>query len=99
MLACPRFLFATTMLAMKKTFLLACLSASAVLAGFPDVLKVQGFNAASPSGFRSQGGLNASEQVQLSSVSSDDYTLLSNPRFPGHQVRVKKSSFCDPTVK
>lgn len=37
--------------------------------------------------------------LHLSSVSSETYTVLSHPRFPYHQVRVKKSDFCDPTVK
>lgn len=27
------------------------------------------------------------------------YTALTHPRFPAHQVRVKKTDFCDPTVK
>lgn len=35
----------------------------------------------------------------LSSIDSDHYTALANPRFPRHQVRVKKTNFCDPTVK
>ncbi|TFK43077.1 Alpha/Beta hydrolase protein [Crucibulum laeve] len=43
---------------------------------------------------------NASVQsLHLSSISSTDaFTALSHPRFPNHQVRVKKSEFCDPTV-
>ncbi|TFK56200.1 hypothetical protein OE88DRAFT_1621164 [Heliocybe sulcata] len=41
--------------------------------------------------------LNAST-LHLSSVASDEYTVLSHPRFPSHQVRVKKTEFCDPTV-
>ncbi|OBZ71968.1 Carboxypeptidase Y A [Grifola frondosa] len=36
--------------------------------------------------------------LKLSSVTFDTYTALSHPRFPAHQVRVKKSNFCDPTV-
>ncbi|KAJ7701794.1 peptidase S10 serine carboxypeptidase [Mycena rosella] len=50
-------------------------------------------------------GLTAATQVplavpplHLSSVSSDDFTSLSHARFPNHRVRVKQSSFCDPTV-
>jgi len=31
--------------------------------------------------------------------STDDFTTLVHPKFPGHQVRVKKTKFCDPTVK
>ncbi|KAF9464276.1 peptidase S10 serine carboxypeptidase [Collybia nuda] len=99
MLACLDFLFTTTMLYVKTSVLLACLSVSTTLAGFPDALKIQESNTVSPSNyFRTQGGLNVSAQVHLSSVSSDNYASFSNPRFPGHQVRVKKSQFCDPTV-
>lgn len=27
------------------------------------------------------------------------YTALSHPSYPDHSVRIKKSDFCDPTVK
>ncbi|KAL6306731.1 Alpha/Beta hydrolase protein [Sparassis latifolia] len=37
--------------------------------------------------------------LDLSSIASEDqYTALTHPRFPAHQVRVKKTNFCDPTV-
>ncbi|KAJ3532250.1 hypothetical protein NM688_g7451 [Phlebia brevispora] len=37
--------------------------------------------------------------IQLSSITEENaYTVLTHPRFPAHQVRVKKSNFCDPTV-
>ncbi|KAJ7291091.1 peptidase S10 serine carboxypeptidase [Mycena rebaudengoi] len=36
--------------------------------------------------------------IQLSSLSSDQFTSLSHPHFPNHRVRVKQSTFCDPTV-
>jgi hypothetical protein len=37
---------------------------------------------------------------RLSSIiSKEDFTVLSHPEFPGHGVRVKKTDFCDPTVK
>ncbi|KAJ7326301.1 peptidase S10 serine carboxypeptidase [Mycena albidolilacea] len=39
-----------------------------------------------------------SDSLHLSSVRSDDFTTLSHSRFPNHRVRVKQSSFCDPTV-
>lgn len=39
------------------------------------------------------------QTYSLSSIASGDYTALSHPRFPNHQVRVKKTQFCDPTVK
>lgn len=44
---------------------------------------------------------NASEvdTLHLSSITSDEYNTLSHTRFPHHQVRVKKTQFCDPTVK
>ena len=36
----------------------------------------------------------------LASVTSqDELTVLEHPRFPAYQVRMKKSEFCDPTVK
>jgi len=43
-----------------------------------------------------------SSQVQslhLFSIGSEGFTALSHPKFPNHRVRVKKSNFCDPTVK
>lgn len=48
--------------------------------------------------------LNASknyvETMHLSSISStEEYTVLRHPKHPGHSVRVKKTNFCDPTVK
>ncbi|THH33777.1 hypothetical protein EUX98_g464 [Antrodiella citrinella] len=40
-----------------------------------------------------------SADASLASITSEQqYTALTHPRFPHHQVRVKKSSFCDPTV-
>lgn len=47
-------------------------------------------------------GLNANltSTLHLSSVSSvEQFTTLSHPLYPNHRVRVKKSNFCDPTVK
>ena len=38
--------------------------------------------------------------MHLSSIATGEgYTTLSHPRYPAHQVRVKKTDFCDPTVK
>lgn len=38
--------------------------------------------------------------IELGSLqSTDSFTALMHPAFPGHQVRIKKSDFCDPTVK
>ena len=31
--------------------------------------------------------------------STGEFTTLSHPRFPFHHVRIKKTKFCDPTVK
>ena len=31
--------------------------------------------------------------------STEEFTTLVHPKFPYHQVRVKKTDFCDPTVK
>ncbi|KAJ7031597.1 Alpha/Beta hydrolase protein [Mycena alexandri] len=36
--------------------------------------------------------------LHLSSLGSNDFTTLSLARFPNHRVRIKQSSFCDPTV-
>jgi hypothetical protein len=44
-------------------------------------------------------GINGSSVRHLSSVTSTDFTAISHPHFPNHQVRIKKSNFCDPTVK
>lgn len=40
-----------------------------------------------------------SQSVHLHELSTHDYTALSHPRFPGRGVRVKKTEFCDATVK
>lgn len=46
------------------------------------------------------GPAASSFKRDLAAITSEHrYTALSSPRFPGHQVRVKKSNFCDPTVK
>lgn len=37
--------------------------------------------------------------INLSSIGDSEYTALAHPRFPNHRVRIKKSNFCDPTVK
>jgi len=37
--------------------------------------------------------------LNLSSLPSADFTILSHPMFPQHSVRIKRSHFCDPTVK
>ncbi|CCL99179.1 uncharacterized protein FIBRA_01194 [Fibroporia radiculosa] len=38
------------------------------------------------------------QSSSLSSLGFEAYTVLDLPQFPAHQVRVKKSAFCDPTV-
>ncbi|THV00557.1 alpha/beta-hydrolase [Dendrothele bispora CBS 962.96] len=38
------------------------------------------------------------ETLHLSSVGLNEFTTLTHSRFPKHQVRVKKTAFCDPTV-
>ncbi|KIP09855.1 hypothetical protein PHLGIDRAFT_34220 [Phlebiopsis gigantea 11061_1 CR5-6] len=39
------------------------------------------------------------QTLQLSSVTSqEEYTTLEHPKFRAHQVRIKKTEFCDPTV-
>lgn len=48
----------------------------------------------------SLGGVDNVTPMHLSSLDSqDEFVALNHPRFPAHQVRVKKSNFCDPTVK
>jgi hypothetical protein len=44
---------------------------------------------------------NASQvqPLHLSSIGSGGFTAFSHPSFPNYRVRVKKSHFCDPTVK
>ncbi|KIK54400.1 hypothetical protein GYMLUDRAFT_48762 [Collybiopsis luxurians FD-317 M1] len=38
------------------------------------------------------------QQLHLSSLGSDSFTILNHSRFPNHRVRVKKTQFCDSTV-
>ncbi|KAH9950085.1 peptidase S10 serine carboxypeptidase [Amylocystis lapponica] len=47
-----------------------------------------------------RGAVLANDSTRLlSSITAEDgFTALTHPRFPAHQVRVKKSEFCDPTV-
>ena len=44
---------------------------------------------------------NAPESTinHLSSIGDSEFTALTHPRFPNQRVRIKKSNFCDPTVK
>ena len=40
------------------------------------------------------------QRLELSSLSSDEFTVAGHQSFPSHQVRVKRvKDFCDPTVK
>ncbi|KAG6897684.1 hypothetical protein C0992_012433 [Termitomyces sp. T32_za158] len=43
-------------------------------------------------------GHDLSKIMHLSNIGLHEFTTLSHPRFPNHQVRLKKSHFCDPTV-
>ena len=45
------------------------------------------------------GYVDLPKTMYLSNMKSHEFTTLSHPRFPNHQVRLKKSHFCDPTVK
>jgi hypothetical protein len=38
-------------------------------------------------------------RMNLASVPEENFVTLGHGHFPSHQVRVKKSNFCDPTVK
>ncbi|KAM5532725.1 hypothetical protein V8D89_013617 [Ganoderma adspersum] len=51
-----------------------------------------------PVGTFSQPKGNFSTRSLASITSENRYLALEHPRFPAHQVRVKKSTFCDPTV-
>lgn len=42
---------------------------------------------------------NVSTRSLASVTSQDAFVALTHPKFPAHQVRIKKSEFCDPTVK
>ncbi|KAH8829976.1 Alpha/Beta hydrolase protein [Flagelloscypha sp. PMI_526] len=43
---------------------------------------------------------NTTSNLRLSSLVNHggEFTVLTRPEFPGHQVRIRKSNFCDPTV-
>lgn len=41
----------------------------------------------------------SSNTLELTSVSASHFTRLTHPVFPGRSVRIKKSGFCDGTVK
>lgn len=42
---------------------------------------------------------NADEDEDAFEDARPVFTTLAHPRFPAHQVRIKKTEFCDPTVK
>jgi len=44
-------------------------------------------------------GRNVTTMLLSELGSADDFTALVHPKFPHHQVRIKKTKFCDPTVK
>ena len=48
---------------------------------------------------RPAGNLTVSTRSLASVNSQDEFLALSHPRFPAHQLRIKKTEFCDPTVK
>ena len=50
-------------------------------------------------GLRPEVNATVSTRPLASVTSQDAFVALAHPRFPAHQVRVKKSDFCDPTVK
>lgn len=74
--------------------LLGCLSlAATALAQF----------AINPNVLNGHSGLGRIENVTTMHLSAlgikDEFVALRHPGFPAHQVRVKKTNFCDPTVK
>ena len=50
-------------------------------------------------GFSTTGNMTLETRALASVTSQDEFVALTHPRFPAHQVRVKKTPFCDPTVK
>lgn len=47
----------------------------------------------------SEPSFNPTMPMNLAAIASEEsFTALSHPRFPQHAVRIKKSTFCDPTV-
>lgn len=81
---------------------IACLvvAFSSVLAGFISDSPQVALNAPSPPHSTIANPAYNFTTLHLSSITGDDtFTALRHPRFPAHQVRVKKSNFCDPTVK
>ncbi len=67
------------------------------LASAQQVVLNGGRTAANPALLAGAG--NVATRSLSSIVSQNDFLALSHPRFPAHQVRIKKSEFCDPTVK
>lgn len=69
-----------------------------VIRGSPS--SVDNLSALGSNGALSPGSPYNVTSMHLSQIKSKDvFTTLMHPKFPGHQVRVKKSQFCDPTVK
>lgn len=90
---------ATTMSTVKAAFCIAVLALSGALASVQAVLGTSEHIYSQ----QNHGSINASDTIadtlHLSALNLDGYTALSHPRFPNHRIRVKKSNFCDPTVK
>lgn len=42
---------------------------------------------------------DSAQKLHLSTLGVDGFTHLQHSRYPNHRVRIKKSTFCDPTVK
>jgi hypothetical protein len=55
--------------------------------------------AASPSIHHTYGDRLFAPMERPSALSETDFTLISHPLFPDVGVRIKKTKFCDPTVK
>lgn len=82
--------------------LLVCLSlaasALAQLGLYQNVLHDHGDT--EHSGDSGSGRIDHGTTMHLSALSSNGgFVALSHQRFPAHRVRVKKTKFCDPTVK
>jgi hypothetical protein len=77
-------------------------SAVILLAVTPLALgSIASVNKAASTVFQSQrhdGAHDVQQPLHLSSV-QEDYVPLHHPSFPRHSVRIRKTNFCDPTVK
>ena len=83
---------------MMRFISLSCLVAGAAAAQIQSVSFQQAFSVGNLGGGQLEIAANLTK-AQLSFVEEAAFTALTHPNFPSYQVRVKKTNFCDPTVK